>query len=92
MSTEIQSAETIATDVAMTTVIVHFRRICQYLPRRQVQDLQLVQKLWYETLVPGCYDSCKVRFEMENIFARAVFVQYYEGCLMWIDIASYVED
>ena len=36
VSTAIRSAETIASDVAMTTVIVHFKRICQYLPRRQV--------------------------------------------------------
>ena len=38
------------------------------------------------------YDSSKIRFAMEDIYERAVFVQYYEGCLMWIDIASYIED
>lgn len=54
--------------------------------------MQLLEKFWYETLVPQIYDACKVSFEMEDIFAKPVFIQYYEGCLMLIDIASYMED
>lgn len=54
--------------------------------------MQLLEKFWYETLVPQIYDTCKVTFEMEDIFKKPVFIQYYEGCLMWIDIASYMED
>ena len=50
-----------------------------------------MERLWYEILVPQVYDTCKVRFEMEDIFKRPVFVQYYEGCLLWIDIPSEVE-
>ena len=56
-----------------------------------MQQMQLVERLWYEVLVPQVFDRCKVHFEMEDIFKRPVFVQYYEGCLLWIDIPSEVE-
>ena len=62
------------------------------MPREKIHELQLVSKTWYEELIPNCVDSSKVNFVMENIFKMPVFVQYYEGCLMWIDIASYVEN
>ena len=52
----------------------------------------MVEKLWYDVCVPHVFITCKVKFEAEDIHSRPVFVQYYEGCLMWIDIASYVED
>lgn len=53
--------------------------------------MQLVERVWYEVYVPKVFPSCKVSFEMEDIFKRPVFVQYYEGCLLWIDIPSSVE-
>ena len=52
--------------------------------------MQQISRRWYHNITPR-QKSCKIRFEMENIFDKPVFVQYYEGCLMWIDIASYVE-
>ena len=53
--------------------------------------MQLVERSWYETFVPTVYEKCKVQFVMEDIFKRPVFVQYYEGCLLWIDISSEVD-
>ena len=47
--------------------------------------------MWYEVYVPMVFTKCKVRFEMEDILDKPVFVQYYEGCLLWIDIPSSVE-
>ena len=66
--------------------------ILRYLGQKQVQEVQLVSLQWYYVYTPMVYESSKIRFSMEDIYERAVFVQYYEGCLMWIDIASYIED
>ena len=36
-------------------------------------------------------DECEVKFEEDDVTEKAMFVQYYEGCLLVIDIASTVE-
>ena len=36
-------------------------------------------------------DECKIKFYQEDISGTAMFVQYYEGCLLIIDMASSVE-
>lgn len=36
-------------------------------------------------------DECGVKFYQEDVSQKPTFVQYYEGCLLIIDIASCVE-
>ena len=73
-------------------MILNFAHICKYLSCKQVQELQLVEKLWYQKLVQTVFTTCQVRFEVEDIFARPLIVQYYEGCLMVIDVGSCTDE
>lgn len=42
--------------------------------------------------MPGAVaETCKCRFEAEDVSKEAVFCQYYEGCLLWIDVAGEVD-
>ena len=36
-------------------------------------------------------EKCKVRFDQDDVTGVPMFVQYYEGCLLVIDMASSVE-
>ena len=36
-------------------------------------------------------DDCKVKFYQEDVSEIPMFVQYYEGCLLVIDVASSVD-
>ena len=38
----------------------NFATICKYLDRRQVQELQLVERVWYDVYVPKVFELCKV--------------------------------
>lgn len=67
--------------------------IVSYLPKVEWCRLQLLNRHTYDVTLPDVMETsdCKVKFYQEDVSEVPMFVQYYEGCLLVIDMASSVE-
>ena len=55
--------------------------------------MQILSRRFYYEIMPQATEKLDVlvRFEADDLADKPMFVQYYEGCLLVIDIASAVD-
>ena len=61
-------------DLAKRALASNFRPVGQFLGQRQVQSMQCLSRLFYDSVVPKVFNTIKVSFQMENIFTRPIMI------------------
>lgn len=64
--------------------------ILTFLPPEVCQSMQILSRSFYHEIMPRACEKLDtpVRFVEEDLADKPMFVQYYEGCLLVVDIAS----